>query len=134
MTEHRRWPAYPVGLRLSPYGDNAVRERRLVRLTLLVAGMAWFGYAMLHGRRNPGPGLHGADLLYTAGVVVAVGAFLAGVVARRFERPYGHLLYVLSAAATVTLYLMAPDRPAGALLFVLAGFAAGGYPIRRSAS
>lgn len=133
MTEHPRWPAYPSGLRLLPNGDDAARERWLLRLALLVAGMAWFAYAMLYGKRDPGPGVSGTDLLYTAGVAVSVTAFLGGVVARRFERPYGHLLYVLSAAATVTIYLLAPDRSAGTMLFVLVGFAAGGYPVRRSA-
>ncbi len=134
MTEHPRRFAHPGALTWSLSGSEEVgRERWLMRMVIVVAGMACFAYAMLHGRRDPGPGLSGADLLYTAGVGVSVGAFVVGIVARRFQRPYGHLLYLVSAAATVAIYLMAPARPAGTMLFVLVGFAAGGYPVRRSA-
>lgn len=117
-----------------PGGDGAAgRERSLIRLAVVMAGITWYVYAMFHVAHRPGFGARGTDLAYTAGVLVSVGAFAAGVVLRRRCLPYGDVLYAVAAAATAVVHLLAPHRQATAMLFVVSGFAAAAYPVRRSA-
>ncbi|GAA4628499.1 histidine kinase [Actinoallomurus vinaceus] len=108
------------------------RERTLIRIGALVAGLLWFGYAMLHGPRRPGFGLHGTDLAYTVGVLLAVSGFVLGIISHRSRWPYGHLIFAADAFVGLLLYVSAPARPASALLFAVSGFAAEYYSVRRS--
>jgi signal transduction histidine kinase len=123
----------PVGRVYAAIGGPGHRERSLLRIVALVGGVIWFCYAMLHGSKRPGFGLHGADLAVTVGVFVAVACMLLGALAYRRRVRHGHLLYTVGAAVGVVLYLLAPARPASAMLFALAGFAAAQYPAGRSA-
>jgi signal transduction histidine kinase len=123
----------PVRWVLAAAGGHGSRERSLLRLMALVGGIFWFCYAMLHGPKRPALGLHGADLALTSGVFVSVACLVLGIVAYRRDVPHGHLFYTAGAAAGVMLYLLAPTKPAGTMLFALAGFAAARYPVGRSA-
>src|SRR5689334_12378457 len=105
-----------AGRVLAAIGDRKSPERSLVRLGALAACLVWFCYAMLHGPGRPGLGSRPADLAVTVAVFAGVLALVAGVVVYRRGRSYGHLCYLASAVAGVVLYLLAPDRPASALL------------------
>ncbi|GAA0327365.1 histidine kinase [Actinoallomurus spadix] len=113
-------------------GAREGRERVLIRTVVLVAMIVWFCYAMVHGPERPGLGSRPADLVLVTGVFAGVLSLILGVVAYQRAWPYGHLLYTASAVAGVVLYLIAPDRPASALLFAACGFVSVQYPARAS--
>ncbi|MCO5970760.1 sensor histidine kinase [Actinoallomurus soli] len=114
-------------------GGRESLERSRLRVVAVLAGTVWFCYAMLHGPSRPGLGSRPADLVLTIGVFAGILSLVAGVVAYRRGRSYGHLFYTASAIAGVVLYLLAPHRPASALLFTACGFVSAQYPARRSA-
>jgi signal transduction histidine kinase len=110
-----------------------LRERSRLRNGAIVAALAWFVYAMLHGPGHPGFGLRGADLAFTAGVVVTVGCLVLGMFLHTRLAPYDAVSYAVVAAVGVLLYAAAPQRPGGTVLFAAVGFAAATHPVRRSA-
>jgi signal transduction histidine kinase len=110
-------------------------ERRLVRVTALIAGLCWFAYAMLRDQHRPGRphvGLHGGDLTLTAGTLGAIGCLLLGIALFRRCSPYSCLFYLAGAGLAVGLYALAPERPGSAMIFACVGFAGAAQPLPRS--
>jgi signal transduction histidine kinase len=109
------------------------RDGPLIRRGGLIVGTIWFLYAMLRYHDDPGRpqlGLHGADLVLTAGSFGAVACFLLGLVLR--ERTYGVALLLAGAGFGVLLFAVAPERPGSAVIFACVGYAGAAQPLTRS--
>jgi signal transduction histidine kinase len=109
------------------------RDGPFIRRAGLVAGTAWFLFTMLryHSQSDrPHLGLHGADLVLTAGSFAATTCFLLGVATKR--RPYGGLFFLAGVGLGLMLYAVAPERPGNAVIFACVGVAGAAQPLVRS--
>jgi signal transduction histidine kinase len=109
------------------------RDGLLIRRGSLAVGTIWFLYTMLRYHNDPGRphlGLHGADLVLTAGSFAAVACFLLGLTLR--ERTYGVALLLAGTGFGVLLFAVAPERPGSAVIFACVGYAGGAQPLTRS--
>ncbi len=103
-----------------------------MRTAIIGALLVYYIYVMLRGPARPGLGPAGADLAFTAGVLVSTGCLAVSLVMHARNIPHVHLLYVAAALIGVPVYAFAPARPGSALLFAAAGFAASTTPLRGS--
>jgi signal transduction histidine kinase len=109
------------------------RDGLLIRRASLAVGTIWFLYTMLRYHDDPGSphlGLHGADLVLTAGSFAAVACFLLGLTLR--ERTYGVALLLAGTGFGVLLFAVAPERPSSAVIFACVGYAGAAQPLTRS--
>jgi signal transduction histidine kinase len=109
------------------------RDGSFFRRGGLIAGTVWFLYAMLRYHNDPGRphfGLHGTDLVLTAGSFGAVACFLLGLTLR--ERTYGIALLLAGTGLGVLLFAVAPERPGTAVIFACVGFAGAAQRLSRS--
>jgi signal transduction histidine kinase len=109
------------------------RDGPLIRRGSLVAGTIWFLYSMLRYHNSPSRphlGLHGADLVLTAGSFAAAACFLLGMVLR--ARSYGIALLMAGTGCGVLLFALAPERPGTAVIFACVGYAGAAQPLIKS--
>jgi signal transduction histidine kinase len=126
-------PAYRSLCAVASPSGRPRRDGPAVRAGLVGAGVLWFLYAMLRPHSHPGRphlGLHGADLVLTAGSFAAAACFLLGLLLRR--QAYGAVFLMAAAGLGVALDAVTPERPANGVIFAAVGFAASLLGLRRS--